>query len=107
MQRINVKGRLLIRVRLADGSDDCLDTTCRADRLQPPFVDLFAPPLLTDGRMGRVGAEKRTNAGEAKAAFTIFADLPRPGSKQGVGHAVEILLRHEYYYFHLTAFGST
>src|SRR5579875_4169 len=107
MQGINIESWLLVGMSLTNGSDDRFDAAGRTDCLQPPFVDLLTPTLLPNRWMGCLGAEKRADAGEAKTAFAILADLARSGGKQGVGHAVEVLFRHEHHYLHLTAFRST
>ena len=78
-------------------------TVGRADGFQPPFVDLFTLPLLPNRRIGRVGTEERADAGKAKTAFAVLANMPRAGSKQRIGHTVYILLGHEHHHLHLTA----
>ncbi len=80
VKRIDVDRGLFVRMVGADRRQHAASRSRRADEFQPELADRLAASPLAHDRIGRLGPEKRTLAGDRERAFFIRADLPAPAA---------------------------
>src|SRR5207249_817547 len=80
---------------LAHGGDYRLDQRFGTDYLETPLGNFLPAALLANGRIRRVGAEKRAGSRQAEAALAVLADVSGTGGEQCIRDTVKIAVRDE------------
>ncbi len=95
LHRVQVEGRLLVRMRLEVGGDHAAAQPPREDDLEAQLVhDLVAAGLPSHRGRARA-AEERTLPADRPRAVLVLADHAGAGGEERFAHQVDVVLRHE------------